>query len=440
MSSYRVEKHYIKPGGDAWRECDDLTFKAKNLYNQGLYRVRQHYFETGEYLSYNSLQKQLQIEKASCYVELNSKNSQLVLKGLDQNFKAFFAALKSWKKDPSKFEAKPRIPGYKERGGRSPLTFNIQTISGKKLRQRLLKLSGTSFEIPIQQEIRTLNKVNSDKTEYKTLSLKEATIVPKNEGYLIIIKHEVTEPERLRQNGLIAGVDLGVNNLAAISTNVKRTQQLLINGKPLKSINQFYNKKLAELRSELDLCKTVRGRDKLKKKITKLCGKRNHKVEDYLHKSSRMLVSHIVSLGVTHLIVGKNSGWKQEINIGKRNNQNFVNIPHARFTEMLRYKFESLGGLFSETEESYTSKCSFLDREPPKKHESYVGRRIKRGLFKSGEGLKINADTNGSANMIIKVVEDGFDLWSNQDLIEGFVVSPARLTASQHVKCCKQAA
>ena len=173
---------------------------------------------------------------------------------------------------------------------------------------------------------------------------------------------------------------------------------ILINGKPLKSINQYYNKKLANLKSKL------RNEKKTSKRIKSLTNKRNNKVNDYLHKTSRLITNYLVSNNINTLVVGKNKEWKQDVNIGKKNNQNFVQIPHSRLIDMLLYKCKLRGINVIITEESYTSKCSFLDDEGIKKHKVYKGNRIKRGLFKSSEGVLINADVNGSLNILKKVV------------------------------------
>ena len=189
---------------------------------------------------------------------------------------------------------------------------------------------------------------------------------------------------------------IGVNNLCAIGSNVLKP--IIINGKPLKSINQYYNKKLAKLKSEL------KNEKKTSKRIKSLTNKRNNKVNDYLHKSSRLIVNYLVSNNINTLVIGKNKEWKQNAKIGKRNNQNFIQIPHTRFIEMLEYKCKLEGITVIVTEESYTSKCSFMDNEPIKKHTNYVGKRVKRGLFKSSKGILINADLNGSLNILKKVV------------------------------------
>jgi len=439
MPNYIVEKHHIRKNHSEWSACDSLCFKSKNLYNQALYRVRQHYFKTGKYLGYSKIQKELQDESAECYTQLKSKVAQLVLKQVDHDFIGFFGAIKTWKKDPSKFLGKPKIPYYKEVDGRNAVSFNVQSMSKTAFKKGILQLSGLLLSLPLQHPIEILNKIKKGKA-YKTLSLKEATITPDGDGFIVIIKHEIPEVKIKRENGLVAGADLGVNNLSAVSTNVKNATNFIINGRPLKSINQYFNKELAVLRSRYDKCKTRSGKKKIQAKIRKLCRKRNHKVEDYLHKASCILVNRLVSLDVTHLIVGKNDGWKQEADMSKRSNQSFVQIPHARFIQMLQYKWCALGFKFSLPEESYTSKCSFLDGESLEHHDKYKGRRIKRGLFKSAEGYLLNADINGSGNTVVKVVRNAWDLWSHEDLIEGFVVSPENLTVPQSRKRLRQIA
>lgn len=177
-------------------------------------------------------------------------------------------------------------------------------------------------------------------------------------------------------------------------------QPFIINGRPLKHINQFYNKKLAERKSILD----TRNKKKTSKKVQSLTFKRNQRIDDYLHKSSRYLINQLVSNHIHTLIIGKNKEWKQEINIGKKNNQNFVQVPHARFIEMLQYKAELKGIRVILQEESYTSKCSFLDNEAIGKHDIYAGKRIKRGLFQASDGTTINADINGALNILRNAV------------------------------------
>jgi putative transposase len=433
MHNYIVEKHFIKRSHPQWQECDTLCFSTKNLYNQALYRSRQSLFQTGKYKNYSTLQKELQDEKIPCYSTMKSKVAQLVLKQVDHDLLGFFRAIKEWEKCPNKFLGKPNLPKYKDKNGRCSVSFNVQSMSKKAFKHGILQLSGLLLKLPLQHTIEDIVKEDGCRL-YKTLSIKEATISPCNDGYLVVIKHETPAVNPMEDTGLIAGIDIGVNNLAAVSTNVKShksTSNFLLNGRPVKSINHYYNKKLTVLRSKLNICNTRSGKKKIKYKIQKLCRKRGHKINDYLHKSSRIVVNQLASLNVTHLIVGKNDGWKQEANMGKRNNQNFVQFPHAKFIEMLKYKWNNLGGKFTVTEESYSSKCSFLDGEELKHHNKYIGRRVKRGLFKSKEGYLLNADINGSANIVRKVIKNAWAEWTHEDLIGGFVVSPVDLIVSQ---------
>lgn len=206
----------------------------------------------------------------------------------------------------------------------------------------------------------------------------------------------------MSDNGNYLGIDIGLDNLASCVSN--NGSCFIINGRPLKSINQYYNKRLAFLKSKL------KDNKHTSKQIRSLTNKRNNKIKDYLHKASRILVNHVVSNGINAIIIGHNKCWKQEINIGKRNNQNFVSIPFNVFISMISYKATLEGINVKIVEESYTSKCSFLDNERICKHESYKGRRVKRGLFKTSFGRTINADINGAFNIIRKSEKESFDV------------------------------
>ena len=201
----------------------------------------------------------------------------------------------------------------------------------------------------------------------------------------------------------VAAIDFGVNNLITVTFNTG-IESLIIPGKPLKSINQYYNKKVAVLKSDMQL---LHNRF-TSKRIKNLSMKRNFKIRDYLHKASRILVNHLVFNDIDTLVIGYNPNWKQDINLGSVNNQNFVNIPFYKLKKMLTYKFELEGGTVIEQEESYTSKCSFMDNELVQKHTVYQGKRLCRGLFKTSTGHLINADVNGSANILIKAIPKAF--------------------------------
>lgn len=372
---YLVERHIIKNN----KELDDICLKSKNLYNRALYLVRQHYFNTKEYLDYYKLNRLMIDSNDVDYYSLPSRVSNQTLMLLDRNFKSFFALLK--KKRRGSYDKPIKIPKYLEKEGRQIAIFSKDAISKKSLKKGFAKLSTLDILIP---------------TKIKESELVEVRILPRNNHHVVEVVYKVEGKENKIDNNRYASVDLGINNLMTVSSNV--TKPFIINGRPLKSINQYWNKEKARLQSLL------KGNKKTSKRIQSITNKRNNKVLDYLHKSSRKLVNFLVSNNISTLVVGYNEEWKQDINLGKRNNQSFVNIPFYTLIKQLEYKCKLEGINFILTEESYTSKCSFLDNEEVCKHEKYQGKRIKRGLFKSKEGKLINADLNGSLNILKKVV------------------------------------
>lgn len=372
-----VEQHIIKKSDDRYKILDEICFKSKNLYNAALYEIRQHFFNTKQFLNWFSVDKLFKENRQNDYYSLPCKVSQQTLKLLNQNFKSFFSLLK--KKNYTK---KKSIPKYLDKSkGRFVAVYTSQAISKKELRNGIIHLSGTDVKIK--------TNVNGD-------DIAQVRVVPKNSYYKVEVIYDVEEVEELEDNENYCAIDLGVNNLATVSFN--ESKPFIINGKPLKSINQFYNKRKAELQSKLS------GNRKTSNKINSITRKRNNKIKNYLHKASRCIVNHLVSNNVNTLIIGKNDNWKQETNIGKKNNQNFVSIPHSQFIDMLSYKCKLVGIAIMMTEESYTSKCSFIDNEEMKHHEDYKGKRIKRGLFRTNKGKLINADLNGSLNIMRKVI------------------------------------
>ena len=373
---YLVERHIIKNN----KELDELCFKSKNLYNRALYLVRQHYFETKSYLNYFEVNKLMVESKNDDYYALPTKVSKQTLMLLDRNFKSFFSLVKN--KQSSNYDKPVRIPKYLDKEGRNITVFPKDAVSKKYLNKGLIKLSSLSIEIPTK-------KANES-------NLVEVRVLPRNNHHVVEVVYKVDEVKPKSDNGRYASIDLGLNNLATVSSNV--VKPFIINGRPLKSINQYYNKEKARLQSHL------KGNQRTSKRIYSITNKRNNKVKDYLHKSSRKIVNFLVSNNISTLIIGYNEEWKQNINLGRTNNQAFVNIPFYTFINQLDYKCKLEGINVILTEESYTSKCSFLDGETIEKHESYLGKRIERGLFKSAKGKLINADLNGSLNILRKVV------------------------------------
>src|SRR5215470_12818561 len=221
-----------------------------------------------------------------------------------------------------------------------------------------------------------------------------------------------------------------MNNLVALTANKPGFRSVLVNGRPVKSINQFYNKRKADLQKQL-------GHPGTTKRMERMTNKRNRRIDHYMHTVSKRIIDVLIKEGIGVLCIGKNDGWKQEVNLGKRNNQNFVQIPHARFISMLTYKAELVGIRVEVTEESYTSKASLLDLDPLPMHSSgdekhtFSGKRVKRGLYRASNGREINADINGAGNIIRKVAPDAFQraegVEDGKGVLASLVVHPVRI-------------
>lgn len=395
-----VEQHIIKKNSPWYKELSEVLWRSKNLYNSTIYAIRQYYFETKKYLTYCQVQKKFQEEHQQDYEALPRKVSQQTMRLADQNFKSFFGSLKSSK------VKKARIPHYLKKDGKFLAVYTSQAVSARELKKnKSIVLSGLNVSIPTKVELEQLNQVR---------------VVPRLDYLVVEIVYTVKEQQSKSDNGRYASIDLGIDNLATLSSNIDGLQPLIISGKKVKSANHYYNKHLAKAKSLLE--KRNKGQ-KFSKHIRKLTFKRNNKIKDYLHKASKAIVNHLISNDITTLVVGKNDGWKQDTNLGKKNNQNFVQIPFNTFISMLTYKCKLQGITVLQQEESYTSKCSFLDGEPICKHESYVGRRVHRGLFKTACGLLINADVNGSLNILRKCKPKAF-----ANGVQGVVVRPRVLS------------
>lgn len=410
-----AEKHIIKTGHLFFEEIDALAFCSKNLYNAANYIIRQDFIYGWGYLNYNAIYNLLKSHQA--YKALPAKVSQQILIVLDRNWKSFFEALKAYESEPEKFTGRPKLPKYKDKEkGRNLLVYTLQAISKTALRKGEINLSGTGIEFP------TL--VNKEQ-------ICQVRIVPKCDCYVIEVIYDQPESTNTElNNDAIASIDLGLDNLAALTSNQKGFVPLLINGRPLKSINQFYNKRKAQLQSRL------KGNRKTSPRIQRLTRSRNQKIDNYLHHASRFIVDCLVENQIGTLVIGKNAQWKTEINLGRQTNQNFVTIPHSRFIEMLTYKCDLVGIKVMVAEESYTSQASFLDNDPIPTYgdESassvvFSGKRIKRGLYKSKDGTWLNADVNGSCNIMRKVIPTAFTNGIGSCVVQPRRIEPLKVKA-----------
>jgi putative transposase len=372
-----VEKHIINRQHLLWTECDSLAFKSKNLYNAANYIQRQYFFETGFYHTLPSLYHLIKNHEA--YRALPTKVSKQICKVLCLSWTSFISAMKAWNNNQYKFLGKPKIPGYKHKiNGRNVVIYPDESVSIPGLRNGIVKLSQSRIKIATKRQ--TVDQVR---------------IVPKKTCYVIEVVYSQEIPPET--TGYSAAIDLGLSNLITATSNNSGVKPLIVNGKPLKAINQLFNKRSSQAQSRT-----------ANRQVLDLVHKRNNRVDNYLHTTSRLVINWCRANGIAHLIVGKNDGWKQQIKIGKSNNQQFTAIPHTRLIQMLEYKGALAGIQVMITEEAYTSIASAIDGDPlPKYGEAkpkFSGKRIQRGLYRSSTGRFINADVNGSLNIGRKVI------------------------------------
>jgi putative transposase len=396
-----VEKYIIDKNHSLFKEAESLCFLSNNLFNYANYIIRKNLlFKTGEYLNYNAIQKQCQ--GTPDYTALPAKVSQQVLLRLHESGQAFFSADKEYKQHPDKFKSAPRIPKYKHKTlGRNVITYTSQAVSKSALKKGLIHLSQT--QIFLATHVKEVCQVR---------------IVPGIYRYQIeIVCFKPVSLER-RVTGTIAGIDIGLNNLATLTENQPGFKPLVINGKPLKSINVYYHKNKASLQFKGQ--PEIKTSHRLRRRLTHKC---NCKIDNYLHSASRSIINHRAANSIETLVIGKNDSGQTGRNLGKKTNQNMVSIPHAKFMEMLTYKAQLVGINVVVVTEEYTSKCSFQDNEPLWKQDYYQSRAIKRGLFRNRNGTLSNAYVNGSLNIIRKAFPNAF-----VEGIQRVVVPPVRIT------------
>jgi len=412
-----VEQHCISKSDPRYSVIDEAAFKLKNLYNAALYEMRQAFIQQGIYLSYEEMDKRMQLHEA--YRALPAKVSQQVLRQLSDAWKAFREAKVAYEENPSKFTGRPKLPKYKHKTeGRNILIYNIQAISRGKhgLKRGIIKPSMLPIEV---------------KTEKDPKKIDQVRIVPRNGHYVVEVIYSKEPVQAHVDPSFCVAIDLGVTNVAAITANREGFIPRLVNGRTLKAMNQWYNKRMQELK----LCLPKEDRERVTKQMEQITNKGNRQVNHYLHAASKAIIDFLVQEGVGTIIVGKNPLWKQEAGMGRRNNQNFVQIPHARFIKMLTYKAELVGIRVEVQEESYTSKASFLDLDPiptykPNNDTQYTfsGKRIGRRnrLYRTKSGKIICADVNGSYNILRKRKPDAFAQAGAKGLA-AYVVQPLRL-------------
>ena len=418
-----AERHSITRFHSFFAEIDALAYCSKNVYNRANYCIRQKFIHEGIYIGYSQINNQLKEEE--CYQALPAKVSQQILRKLDLNWKSFFKAISSYNQEPSKFQARPGLPKYKHKEhGRNLLIYVFGQINkkGKNLGKRE---SGAISKVAIKKGLVVPSKTKiALKTKVNEANLKECRIIPKYGRYVVEIVYEQEVRVGNVNPDYYAAIDLGVNNLATVTSNHPGLHPFLVNGRPVKSYNQFFNKRKALLQSLLP------SQQYKSHRLERLAIKRDNLVENYLHKASRMIINRLVENQISTIIIGHNDGWKQKVNMGKVNNQKFVHIPFNKFIQQLTYKAELVGIKVIVLEESYTSKASFLDGDSiptykPGENNNYQfsGKRVERGLYRTEGGRLINADVNGSLNIMKKAFPNAFNGYG----IEALVVEPVRI-------------
>ncbi|MCG3217426.1 MAG: transposase [Candidatus Heimdallarchaeota archaeon] len=377
----RTERIWLQPSFNLFQ----YSQLSKKLYNHANYIIKFQLEHNNHLTSFFELSNILRYHPNYC--NLPAHTSQQVLKFLVKNWKAYFEALKAYKKDASKFNALPKPPNYKRN-----LHLLYFTANQVKIKDGFL-IFPKRVGLKVKTRLTVKVKVN------------QARIIPKGNSFLLEIIYD-REVKSLRPvNNIVAG-DLGVDNLMTVVSNVAKP--IIIKGTRLKSYNQWFNKEKAKLSSVYALQQPGRKHPTFGKAMDHLVDRRYKKVEDFLHKVSRLFINYCLANDIDTIVLGYNDGWKQKISIGKKNNQTFVGIPFLNLVRKIQYKAEDEGIRVVLTEESYTSKCSFLDNEPIEKHSSYAGRRVHRGLFRSANDIEINADCNGAGNIGRKVFPKTF--------------------------------
>lgn len=388
-----VERHIVKDN-----RFEDICFKSGLLYNYVLYNVRQGIFNE-EYLKEYEFSTKLCKENQFDFINLPTAISQQVVTQVFSNTKGWIKAKKEFEKNPSKFRSKPKLPNYKK---------------GKK--QNMVVFATNACRVKDGYIYFVKNIIHPIKTKIGDSKLCQVRIIPQATCYVVEVIYEKKEQNLNLNKDNVLSIDLGLNNLCSCISNVGLIP-FIVNGRIMKSFNQWYNKRKAKLMS-------FAGDKGTSKRLRQLNNYRNFWIEDHIHKVSRFVINYCVDNNIGSLVVGLNKGWKQEINLGKKTNQKFVEIPFSRLIDKISYKCKLVGISFYLSEESYTSKVDHLAFEGLEKHDVYLGKRKKRGLFQSSVNKLINADINGAIGIGRKVFGDSY---VNRIIDSGLAFNPIRV-------------
>lgn len=400
MELQRVERHVVNKNDINFPYIDELCLYSKNLYNYTNYILRQSFIHTGKIPNERELNHKFCLRNNELFYKLFGNANQQSIKFVYSNWKSFFKSIKDWYKNKEKYLGRPKMPKYKDKNGRNIVVFSYVHA----------KIKDGYLQLPKRSNISKI------RTNIKNEQLKQVRLIQNSNCYIIEIVYETEQTDlRLNKENYLS-IDLGIDNFATCYSS-HDNKSFIVNGKIIKSINQYYNKKRALLMSYVS--------DKFtSNRLNNLEQKRNNKINDFLHKASKTIINYCIKYNIGTVIVGHNKKWKQETNMGKRNNQNFVSIPYNKFIQQIQYKCDNFGITCIVIEESYTSKIDHLVMEEMHKQENCLGKRVKRGLFKSSKGKLINADLNGAIGILRKVISKSeFEKIADR----GFVINPVKI-------------
>jgi putative transposase len=368
-----------------------LCKASKDLYNQALYEVKRRLETDNEFLFYKDLNKimqtRLNLENEVNYRKLKAQCSQQILMLLDKNIKSYIKSVKDYSKNKSKYKGVPKMPGYKKKYNNLIYTNQCcQIKDGYLILEKNVKIRIPQY----------------DKYGKYLSSFNQVRVIAKPTYFKIEIVYSRDAENADLNYEEYSSIDLGIDNIVTLGAH--NNQPILISGRQVKSINQYFNKRLAKYQSIKDSQNIKRQT----KRICKLYSDRENAMNDVFHKISRLIVNYLVHNKIGNLVIGYNANWKDSVSLGNKTNQKFVQIPYLKLIDYLKYKCELVGIKLVLHEESYTSKCDALALEPVCKRESYSGKRVKRGLFQSSVGRLVNADVNGMLNILRKVVGDSY--------------------------------
>ena len=417
LSNHEVDLNILK----------SMCYHAARLYNVALYSIRQHYFNTNTYLSYNL--NYHECKNNENFKLLLSDCSQQVLRNADRDMQSFFRLLIL--KKSGKYSDKINLPHYKKENA-----VMVCPIQGRSCR---IQKNGT-VAIGLTKEFREKYNISERRILFTIpknirhiTQFQEIRIIPIHNGKefsVEFIYQDNTIKPQVQGDGYMS-IDLGVSNFAACTIfSNGDAHQFLIDGRRLTNINHYYNKKVSELKSEYSKNKSIT--DATTPRMMRLINGRNNRITDYFNRVCHLLVNTCLSYGVSTLVIGYNKGQKQEINLGKVNNQNIVSIPYHKFRRKLETMCAEYGISYISQEESYTSKASALDMDAiptygvDKAPTVFSGKRIHRGLYRSSDGSVLNADINGSVNILRKYFKKRNENWIYQDSVRAFVNVPCQ--------------